>query len=265
MVTEVKFGKKITGYLAKPDVPGKRPVVINLHERYGIDKHTTDIAERFAKEGYVGFAPDMFSRFTGDRAALLRGDARAEMADDEALSDLDAAIAYLRQKEYVDSDKISIVGFCQSGRQPILAAANREDLSAIIVLYGGVSDREWISHKLRPQPISTHIERISCPVLGIFGEADHVVSTDNVLQFQQHLSKANKSYHIRMYRNMPHGWLNDTMPGRYRAEGAKDAWQLILSFLHQTFGEDWDRSRVLWRFESNISPDYDFSKNARQA
>lgn len=265
MVTEVKFGKEITGYLAKPDAPGKRPAVINLHERYGIDKHTTDIAERFAREGYVGFAPDMFSRFTGDRKALLRGDERAEIADDEALSDLDAAIAYLRTKDYVDSDKISIVGFCQSGRQPILAAANRADLSSIIVVYGGVSDRDWIPHKLRPQPISAYIERISCPVLGVFGETDHVISVDNVRQFQYHLSKANKSYHIRIYRNMPHGWLNDTMPGRYRAEGAKAAWQFILSFLQQTFGEGWDRSRVLWRFESNISLDYDFSKNARQA
>jgi len=265
MVKEVKFGKEITGYLAKPDAPGKRPAVINLHERYGIDRHTTDIAKRFAGEGYIGFAPDMFSRFTGDREALLRGEARAEMADDEALSDLDAAIAYLRTKDYVDNDRISIVGFCQSGRQPILAAANRTDLSAIIVAYGGVSDRDWIPHKLRSQPISTYIERISCPVLGIFGEADHVISADNVLQFQSHLSKANKSYFIRIYRDMPHGWLNDTMPGRYRAEGARAAWQLILSFLHQTFGEDWDRSRVLWRFESNVSPDYDFSKNARQA
>ena len=265
MITEIKFGNDIKAYLAKPDAPGKRPVVINLHERYGIDRHTTDIAERFAKEGYVGFAPDMFSRFTGDRKALLRGEARAEMADEEALGDLDAAIAYLRTKDYVDSDKISIVGFCQSGRQPILAAANRDDLSAIIILYGGVSGREWTPHKLRPLPISSFIEQISCPVLGIFGEADHVISLENVLRFQQHLSRANKSYHIRIYPNMPHGWLNDTMPGRYRAEGAREAWQLILSFLHQTFGKDWDRSRVLWRFESNISADYDFAKNVRQA
>ena len=265
MVTEVKFGSGITGYLAKPDAPGQRPAVINLHERYGIDKHTTDITERFAREGYVGFAPDMFSRFTGDREALLRGDARAEIADDEAVSDLDAAIAYLRSLDYVDGDKISIAGFCQTGRQPILAAANRSDLSSIIVLYGGVSDHDWLPEELRPEPISTYIERISCPVLGIFGEADQVISVDNVVQFQHHLSKADKSYHIRMYRDMPHGWLNDTMPGRYRPEGSENAWQLMFSFLEQTFGEGWDRSRVLWQFESNISPDYDFSKNVRHA
>ena len=265
MVTEVKFGKGITGYLAKPDAPGKRPVVINLHERYGIDKHTTDITERFAGQGYVGFAPDMFSRFTGDRKALLRGDERAEIADDEAISDLDAAIAYLRSLDFVDSRKISIAGFCQTGRQSILIGGSRSDLSSIIVLYGGVSDRDWQTHELRPQPISTYIERIYCPVLGIFGEADQVISVDNALQFQYHLSKVNKSYHIRMYRDMPHGWLNDTMPGRYRREGAEDAWQLLFSFLDQTFGDGWDRSRVLWRFDSNISTDYDFSKNVRHA
>ena len=64
---------------------------------------------------------------------------------------------------------------------------------------------------------------------------------------------------------MPHGWLNDTMPGRYRPEGAEDAWQLMLSFLDKTFGDGWDRTRVTWSFDSNVSPDYDFSKNVRLA
>ena len=265
MATEVTFGKGITGFLARPDAPGRRPAVINLHERYGVDKHTTDIADRFAREGYVGFAPDMFSRFTGDRDVLRRGDDRSEIADDEALSDLDEAIAYLRSLDCVDPDRIGIAGFCQTGRQPILAAANRTDLSSIIVAYGGVGDREWEPNPLRPNPISTHIAGITCPVLGLFGEADQVISLDNVLQFQYHLSKANKSYHIRLYRDMPHGWLNDTMPGRYRPEGAEDAWQLMLSFLGKTFGDGWDRTRVTWSFDSNVSPDYDFSKNVRLA
>ena len=264
MATKVTFGKGITGFLAKPDAPGKRPAVINLHERYGIDKHTTDIADRFAREGYVGFAPDLYSRFTGDREALRKGEVTTEMADDEAVSDLDEAIAYLRSLDYVDGDRIGIIGVCASGRQPMLAAASRTDLSSIIVMYGGIGNREWEPHELR-RPISEYIEKISCPVLGVFGEIDHVVSVENVLRFQQHLSKANKSYRIRTYRDMPHGWLNDTMPGRYRHEESEDAWRFILSFWEQTFGDGWDRSRVTWSFESDISPTYDFSKAVRQA
>ena len=265
MAIEVTFGKGITGFLAKPDAPGRRPAVINLHERYGIDKHTTDIADRFAREGYVGFAPDLYSRFTGDREALRKGEVTTDMADDEALSDLDEAIAYLRSLEYVDGDRIGIMGVCATGRQPTLVAANRTDLSSIIVMYGGIGNRDWEPQERRPTPVSEFIAKISCPVLGVFGEIDHVVSVENILRFQHHLSQANKSYRIRTWRNMPHGWINDTMPGRYRPEGAEEAWRFILSFWEQTFGDGWDRGRVTWSFESDISPTYDFSKNVRWA
>ncbi len=53
------------------------------------------------------------------------------------------------------------------------------------------------------------------------------------------------------------------MPGRYRKEAAKDAWQLILSFLKKAFSDGWNREKVLWTFESDISPNYDFKKNVR--
>jgi carboxymethylenebutenolidase len=265
MLTDLRLNSGMRAFLGKPKTPGKRPAVVQLHERYGIVKHTTDLTEKLAEAGYVTLAPDLLWRFTGDREALARGDIGVEIRDDQALTDLDEAIRYLRTLDSVDGSHIAIMGVCQTGRQPLLAAAHRNDLSAILVVYGGASSREWEPHELRPTPVGALIERVSCPVLGLFGEGDNTISLDDVAKWRNQLEKARKSYHIRVYREAPHGWLNDTMPGRYRPAAAKDAWQFVLSFLDKTLCGGWDRSRVLWAFESDASPSYDFSKNRRWA
>ena len=60
------------------------------------------------------------------------------------------------------------------------------------------------------------IEAINTSVLGIFGEKDHIISFDDVIRFRNALESANLDYQVTVYAGAPHGWLNDTMPGRYR-------------------------------------------------
>jgi len=208
-------------------------------------------------------APDLFHRFTGDRKAVLRGEQRVELRDDEALEDLNAAVDYLKKSSDVDGSRIGIIGVCQTGRQPLLLAANRNDIAAAVVLYGAVGGREWLGNELRPTPVADLITRVNCPVMGIFGEADHIISVDDVLKFRTCLEQAKKNYHVRLYRDAPHGWLNDTMPGRYRKEAAKDAWSLMMAFLKKSFAGAWDNQRIVWNFESDYSTHYDFKKNVR--
>lgn len=259
----VRFESGISAFRALPRAKGKRPAVILLHERYGVDRHTKDLTLKLAQAGYVGLAPDLFSRFAGDGKALQQGKVRVELRDEEVLKDLDEAVAYLKKQSAVDASRIGIIGVCQTGRQSLLLAAHRNDISASVVLYGAVGEKEWLTNELRPEPTERLIDQLSCPVLGIFGEADHIISVDSVLRFRGCLEQSNKSYHIRLYRDAPHGWLNDTMPGRYRKEAANDAWRLIISFLKTVFGGGWGRERVLWTFESDISAGYDFTKNVR--
>jgi len=261
----IRFGSGISAVRALPKAKGKRPAVILLHERYGIDPHTKDLTVKLAQAGFVGLAPDLFSRFTGDRKALQRGDARVELRDDEVLEDLAAAIGYLQRQSAVDGSRMGIVGVCQTGRQALLLGAHRKDLSASVVLYGAIGGKEWLTNEMRPTPVSDLIIGCHCPVLGVFGEADHIISIDDVVRFRAYLEQARKSYHVRIYRDAPHGWLNDTMPGRYRQEAAKDAWNLIISFLRKSFSEGWDQSRVSWNFESDFATTYDFTKNVRMA
>jgi carboxymethylenebutenolidase len=259
----VRFGRGISAVRALPRAKGKRPAVIILHERYGIDQHTKDLTVRLAQAGFVGLAPDLFHRFTGDRKALQMGQVRVDLRDDEALEDLDASVDYLKKSNHVDGSRIGIIGVCQTGRQPLLLAASRNDIAGTVVLYGAIGGKEWIGNDLRPTPVEELIERVSSPVLGIFGEADHIISVDDVVRFRNCLEKGKKTYHIRLYRDAPHGWLNDTMPGRYRKEAAKDAWSLMMSFLKKCFAGGWDIERISFTFESDYSTKYDFSKNGR--
>ena len=237
--TIVKYGDGISAVRALPKAKGKRPAVIILHERYGIDQHTKDLTVKLAQAGFVGLAPDLFHRFTGDRKAVLRGEQRVDLTDDGALEDLNGAVEYLKKLKQVDGARIGIIGVCQTGRQPVLLAAKRNDVAGAVVLYGAVGGREWQGNELRPTPIEELIAQVNCPVLGVFGEADHIISLDDVLRFRNCLEKSKKNYHIRVYPGAPHGWLNDTMPGRYRKDAAKDAWSLMMSFLKQCFAGGW--------------------------
>ncbi|HEU4340477.1 MAG TPA: dienelactone hydrolase family protein [Candidatus Binatia bacterium] len=261
--TTVKLGGGINAARALPKAKGRRPAVILLHERYGIDQHTRDLTVKLAEAGFVGLAPDLFHRFAGDRKALQRGEARMEIRDDEAIEDLSAAIDYLKKLDSVDGSRLGLIGVCQTGRQPLLLASHRNDIAAVVVLYGAIGGREWLPNDMRPTPVDQLVAGCSCPVLGIFGEADHIISVDDVLKFRGCLERAKKNYHVRIYRAAPHGWLNDTMPGRYRKEAAKDAWALILSFLKKSFTDGWHSDRIVWTFESAHSPQYDFTKNVR--
>jgi carboxymethylenebutenolidase len=259
----VRFGRGITAVRALPKAKGKTPAVIILHERYGIDQHTKDLTIRLAQAGFVGLAPDLFHRFTGDRNALQKGQVRVDLRDDEALEDLNAALDYLKKSNHVDGMRLGIIGVCQTGRQPLLLAANRNDIAGVVVLYGAIGGKEWEDNEFRPTPVEKLIAQVSCPVLGIFGEADHIISVDDVARFRNCLEWAKKNYHVRLYRDAPHGWLNDTMPGRYRKEPAKDAWILMISFLKKCFAGGWDPQRISSIFESDYSIQYDFSKNVR--
>ena len=84
-----------------------------------------------------------------------------------------------------------------------------------------------------------------------------------MVRFRNCLEKAKKSCYVRLYRDAPHGWLNDTMPGRYRKEAAKDAWSLMTSFLKSCFTGDWDRSRIVCKDQSDYSRTYNFTRNIR--
>jgi carboxymethylenebutenolidase len=265
MLKEVRIDNRMSAYWGRPDGGGKRPAVIHLHERYGIVQHTSDLAQKLLEAGYVVLVPDLFSRFTGDRQGLASGDLHVELSDEEVLQDLDASVAYLQTLAEVDGSRLAMIGVCQTGRQPLLVSAERDYLAGVVVLYGAIYKRDWEPHPLRPQPVDRLLERVSCPVQGIFAELDNLISLEDILRMRNVLEKAKKSFDIRIYPDAPHGFLNDTMPGRYRPEQAEAAWREIISFLNTVLDSGWNPERVIWRFDGDSSPNYDFTKHKRWA
>jgi carboxymethylenebutenolidase len=243
---------------------GKYPAVVLMHERYGLVKHTRQLAERFAGDGFVCLAPDFFYKHP-DQEALHRGDVGYALRDDEAIHFLDSAMAKLHELPQVHPESIAVKGVCQTGRHPLVFAAARKNIAAALVWYGAANTREWEPNERYLKPLDDMLAQLNCPVLGLFGEADHLISLADVRRFRDSLERHDKSFTIKVFAGAPHGWLNDTMPGRYRREAAEAAWALQLEFLRHVFGPQSDRSRRVQVYACDYAADYDFKKNVRMA
>src|ERR1700719_3261549 len=128
-------------HVAVPVGEERAPCVIVIHERYGLVRHTREIAERFARDGYVAIAPNFFHRHP-DQDALHRGEAGCEIGDPEALACLAAAIEALEAVPQADPARLAVMGVCQTGRHPLVLAAARP-IRAALVWYGAAQPREW--------------------------------------------------------------------------------------------------------------------------
>ncbi len=254
----------LEGRLYLPDGDGRRGAVVILHERYGLVRHTLDLAAKLADAGHVALAPDLFHDWGGDKEALRRGDVRVVLPDPKVAQVIDRAIAYLARHPRVAAERIALMGVCQSGRYPLVAASARRDVAACVVFYGAANDRDWSSSAEQPTPMAEVVRDLRAPSLLVFGEADHTISLEHVTRLRGALEAARCSYRMRVFAHVPHGWLNDTMPGRYRPAEAGEAWAYLLAFLDDVFERDWPGvGRVRWEFASDTGAHYDFAKNKR--
>jgi carboxymethylenebutenolidase len=259
----IQLANGLEGVLYIPEGGVGKAAVIILHERYGLVQHTLDLAQKLADDGYVAFAPNLFSQWDGDKAALTAGSARVIMPDAEITRVLDLAVDLVCSDSRTKSEKIFLMGVCQSGRYPIVFASQRKNISACIVFYGATQGRDWEAGPLQPLSMPDMVAKIDVPSLFVFGEADHTISLDHVRRMRDALETHRKSYRMHVLADAPHGFLNDTMPGRYRPCDTKAAWQMLLTFIDEVSTDSWVADKVRWQFECVSSAQYDFSKNVR--
>ena len=257
----IACGGNMPAFVAAPDGAAKAPAVIVLHERYGFVRHTRDLAERFAHDGFVAIAPDLYFRHP-DQEALHRGDANCDVSDPEAAIALGAAIDALTAIPQADPTRLAIMGVCQTARLPLVVAASRP-IAAALVWYGAAQPREWKVSAKYPRALDEVIAAADCPVLGMFGETDHLISLDDVRRFRDCLERHRKTFSIHVYRDAPHGWLNDTMPGRYRRAQAEAAWVDQRAFLQEVLAPGYGPAMRAQRYAADVAADYDFSRNVR--
>lgn len=258
---EIVCRNGMPAFLAKPAGQGRYPVVILIHERYGLVPHTRDLAQKCASDGFFVVAGNYFYKHP-DQKALNSGNDRYDMTDAESIDYINAALEAVTKEPAADMSRIAVAGYCQTGRHPLVYAAQAK-IAAAVVWYGAASKREWPVSETNGRPLEEIIAALDCPVFGAFGAADHIISNDDVLRFRNALEKYNKSYDIHIYKDAPHGWLNDTMPGRYRAPQADAGWADQQVFLKRVFSGAYKADEVSWRFDGAFASDYDFTKNKR--
>ena len=259
--SEITCANGMPAFLAKPTSPGPHPVYILMHERYGLVEHTRDLARRCAGDGFYVLAPDFFFRHP-DMAKLNAGDSRYDMTDPESVELLKAAHAGIAADKSADLARLAVGGYCQTGRHPLLFAAE-VPVAAVVVWYGAAAKREWVTSPRQPGLLEDAVAKLSCPVFGSFGSDDHIIAVDDVQHFRNVLEKHRKSYDLHVYKGAPHGWLNDTMPGRYRKEQAEAGWAAQQKFLARVLSPDYRNDVIEWTFDCAFSRHYDFSKNVR--
>lgn len=258
---DIVCGGGLPAFVAHPAGGGRHPVVVLMHERYGLVQHTRDLAMRCARDGFYAVAPNYFYKHP-DLKALNAGVVHYDLTDPESVTYNEAALSALAGDPAANCDRIAIVGFCQTGRHPLVFAAG-VPISAVGVWYGAAQAREWQVSDLYPRPLETLIASVNCPVFGAFGTRDHIISVADVRRFRDVLEAHGKNFDIHLYPGAPHGWLNDTMPGRYRREQAEAGWADQQRFLRRILVEGETGANICQSFAAEIERDYDFTKNVR--
>ena len=213
-------------FVAAPNTKEKRPTVIVIQEWWGLTDHIKDIARRYAAEGYVAIAPDLYSRL-GHALTTDAGEAGKLMntlKQEDGLNDLKATLAYLKSVPEVDGARIGVTGFCMGGSYALMLSCVSPEIKAAVPFYGQV-----------PNP-DTPLQKLACPVLYLYGEDDGWITKADVQRLAAAMKKYNKSGEIKTYPGAPHAFFRDTDPSVYRPEAAKDAWGRTKAFFKQHLG-----------------------------
>ena len=218
----------------RPADDQRHPAVIVLSEVYGVDDHIKDVTRRFAAEGYFATAPDLFHRagrnLTAPYAARFQGTARFRegMTNDGTVDDLNAVMAFLKSHPQADGEHVGIIGYCLGGRYAFLAACRVPGVGASVNLYGvGITTRPD-SSDTGPSIIDMAGD-ITCPILGLYGGRDPLISPDEVRQIEGTLKGLGKEVETHIYPDADHGFFcDDPERGVYNEAAAKDSWERTL-------------------------------------
>ncbi len=219
-------GGKLSLFVAFPERKEKAPVVLVIHEVYGLTDWIRAVADRLAADGFIAVAPDMLTGRGpgggGTEKFASRDDAVKavrELTPALVSAGLDAAAAYGRSLPAA-SGKLATIGFCWGGAQSFAYATARPALDAVVVYYG-------------TSPDASALAQLRAPVLGLYGEDDARVNA-TVGPTEVKAKELGKTYVTATYPGAGHGFLRaqDGRDGANLAAALK-AWPATVEFLRQ--------------------------------
>lgn len=196
------------------------PAIVIIHEWWGLNAWVKEQAAKFADEGYVTLAIDLYRGKVADNADLAHELMRG-LPRDRAIRDMRAAVALLSGLGFVNKKKIGAIGWCMGGSMAGALAENEPNLSAAVINYGGVSqDKETLT-------------RVNAQILGLFGAKDGGIPVDDVRKWEAQLKALGKKVEVVVYPEAGHAFENPNNKRGYRADDAADAWKRQVAFFAQ--------------------------------
>jgi len=222
----VKHGSRaVETFVVYPESKDKTPVVLVIHEIFGLSDWAQEVADEFAAAGYIAVAPDLLSGMapnggrTPDFKEGTAMQAVSHLDPEQVTADLNAVADYALKLPAAEH-KLFVAGFCWGGGQSFRFATNRADLAAALVFYG-------------PPPADDAIARIQAPVYGFYGGNDARINA-TLPNTRDQMKKAGKQYEPVIYEGAGHGFMRAGEQPDASPENAKartEAWDAVKKIL----------------------------------
>lgn len=212
-------GHSTAGYLASPS-PGQGPGLLVLQEWWGLVDHIKDVCDRFAAQGFVALAPDLYHGIA-TKSPDEAGKLFMALNITKAAADLRGGADFLLARPEVTSKKVGVLGFCMGGQLALYTGAEFPDrIGAAVNFYG-------IHPNVRIDPA-----RLRVPVLAHFAERDNSVTVADAQALVDKIEAAGGTIEAHFYP-ADHAFFNDTRPTVYDKAAADVAWKRTLEFLRR--------------------------------
>jgi carboxymethylenebutenolidase len=227
MVSFASNGDTARGYLARP-ATGAGPGVLVMQEWWGLVPQIKTTCDRFAAEGFVALAPDLYRGEIAEHTEMDKaGHLMSTLPLDRAARDTSGAVDFLLGNDAVRGDKIGVVGYCMGGMLALRVAAQQGDkIGAVAPYYGaplGDSGLDW--------------SNLAAPVRGHYAGNDDFFPPDGVKALEGQLRAMGKDVEFEVHPGCGHAFMNETNAiGTHDAELAAKCWKATAAFLHEQLG-----------------------------
>jgi carboxymethylenebutenolidase len=208
-----------TAVVARPDSDTTTAAIL-IHEWWGINDHIRDLAGRYASEGYLCVAPDLFrgkvAKDSEEASRLMHG-----LDTVDGLETISQAL--LETKRAYSVRKVGITGYCMGGTFALRAACELNELAAAAPFYGDIPEEKVLA-------------KLKVPTIFFAGTRDSWINPEKVEILKNAARKYNLPVEVVSY-DADHAFFNDTRPEVYDANAAKDAWQRVLTHFRKYMGE----------------------------
>ena len=211
-----------SGYLATPADGRKGPGVVVIQEWWGLVDHIKRVTDRFAEEGFVALAPDLYEGRVAKEPDEA-GKAMMELEMDRAARDLGGAVDHLLAHPQVEPKKVAAVGFCMGGTLAMTLATVRP-IDAVVDYYGGPLKGQLEAHKIK------------AAVLGHFGTKDEWATPVRARELLNRLHRLGIEAEFYTYPGADHAFFNDDRPEVYDPRAAALSWERSIAFLRDRLG-----------------------------